>query len=575
MPTDNIFYRPHLEPERTYLSDAQMDRARTEYLPNVPSKPDRVKELIKQMGMLKKTLESNTNPLRHMAPVTDKLLQRLKVAFPGGEPPNPQPVIEVIPPIDETLTSIEIERFKATVEIENEECTVVFPQDPGIEVTVTQPDTTLNVAIASYARDSIDLPEYYLNSMRGVLQRYYNQMLTIAAGCGLPNYTYLTKELDMDKLNVSNPNDQHLKDYITRSQVLRQQKASLFKKTHNADQTMVVMRRWHAAEKERERYYSESYGDSSSFLGHESNELLRKSRQTYDEAYQQSTYNMYKYLDSSVTICGDILGMATEEAKAKGQLLKNGVDVLSAIKPETIKETLQAGEVVVDDYIASTSEATGGDSSSEADSGESKAGFIGEETTVSSDEKTDGNTAWDALSETERNDYNFKLEQAEKSVKHWEEKKAQYKADDDKEGVADADKELKRAKDALNEIKKEISALKKKVVKPVSNPLTTPSPEVQKKMDEIEAEVNDNIYEWDTLSQAEKDAWAEKEKHLKNVITTLHEVGISNAAMGNVEAYNKNVKDQQAAIKELKELQDKEWKMMQHVVGKKSQQKGK
>ena len=109
------------------------------------------------------------------------------------------------------------------------------------------------------------------------------------------------------------------------------------KKTHNVDNTLMHMRAWQASATARQRYYSEKYADSGVFLDSANNELLRKSRAAYDTAYSQSLYDLYKYLNSSVIGISDILSLTLDEAKAKGKLLKEGVNIFASRKQE-IKE---------------------------------------------------------------------------------------------------------------------------------------------------------------------------------------------------------------------------------------------
>jgi hypothetical protein len=90
------------------------------------------------------------------------------------------------------------------------------------------------------------------------------------------------------------------------------------------------LRAWHAAEAQRERYYSEKYKDSANYTESHSNALLRESRALYDSAYSSALYNMYKYLNSSVMIVNDVLNMTVKEAQAKAMLLKSGVNIFAS-----------------------------------------------------------------------------------------------------------------------------------------------------------------------------------------------------------------------------------------------------
>jgi hypothetical protein len=160
------------------------------------------------------------------------------------------------------------------------------------------------------------------------MQKYFQQMLTTMADCGLSDMNDLTDDFDGDYVNVpKGKNLEHLRDGVVRSQIIRNQKIRLFKKTHSVDNTLMHLRSWHAAEQQRERYYQEKYGDSGTYIDSHSNALLREARADYDSAYKSSLYDMYKYLNSSAVNLGDILNMTVKEAQAKGAMLKAGVDI--------------------------------------------------------------------------------------------------------------------------------------------------------------------------------------------------------------------------------------------------------
>ncbi len=213
----------------------------------------------------------------------------------------------------------------------------LFPSPTNITINLVAPRTLVQIARDSYKNDTIELHKYYIQRLQTVLQHYFQQMMTIMQEANVSNITHLTQEFDGDKVVVPNPMLAHLRDAIVRSQIGRNQKERMMQKVHSTDNTLIHMRAWHAAEKERERYYDEVYGDSGTYLDSSSNELLRKSRSTYDKQYSQGLYNMYKYLNSSVITTGEALEMMVNEAKAKGKLMKEGVDIFASRKAEIKK----------------------------------------------------------------------------------------------------------------------------------------------------------------------------------------------------------------------------------------------
>lgn len=217
-----------------------------------------------------------------------------------------------------------------------------FVPTTNITLSVETPKTLVQIAQESYKKDQIDLQKFYLEKMRMALQRYFHHLLSLTAELSLTDPDMLTKKYDGKYVTGISANLQHLHDTIIRSQIQRLQKARVFKKIANTDQTVTHMRAWHAAEKERERYYEEAYGNSDTFVNSESNALLRQARSDYDAAYKLSLYNMYKYLDSSVKVTEDILDHTLTEAKAKAKLIKEGVDIF---KTEEVTITTQTNAV--------------------------------------------------------------------------------------------------------------------------------------------------------------------------------------------------------------------------------------
>lgn len=213
----------------------------------------------------------------------------------------------------------------------------LFPGPTKIKVDLVEPRSLVDIAQGNYNEDQINLHEYYIQRLQTVLQHYFQQMIMIMQDSGVSDLDALTQDFDGEKVKIPNNNLAHLRDHIVRSQIQRTQKARLMQKTHNVDNTLMHMRTWQASAAARARYYKEQYIDSGAFLDSADNELLRKSRSSYDTAYSQALYNLYKYLNSSVVGIGDVLKLTLDEAKAKGKLLKEGVDIYASRKKE-IKE---------------------------------------------------------------------------------------------------------------------------------------------------------------------------------------------------------------------------------------------
>ena len=244
----------------------------------------------------------------------------------------------------------------------------MFPEPTNVAVTVKVPKTLVEIAQDAYRKDQIDLQQYYLAQLQYALQEYFQAMMTIMLETGVGDINMLQKDYDGDVVEIPDANLQHLGDSIERSQVRKNQRARYFRKICNTDQTLQHMRMWHAAEKERERYYAEAYGDSTKYLDSESNALLREARADYDAAYKSGLYNMYRYLDSSIDLTRDVLQANLKESQAKGKLLKEGVDIFK--QKEVVTEMHNESESQAHDSTAIIEANKGEKGSSAYDQGE-------------------------------------------------------------------------------------------------------------------------------------------------------------------------------------------------------------
>lgn len=352
---DQVLYRPDLEPERHYLSDDIFQKSK---VPNVPipeeDTPDieettEEEELKKARGIKQNATSTSTSvvpqklkqefeevkeliPLlpeevHFLEPTIDKIITRIDVQWPTGEYTEKVP-IEYVPKneIPEEINYI------GHIPQENnpylQDLPDLFPKPANVVIALETPKTLVDIVKETYAKDQVELETYYLQQLQIIMQKYFQQMLMIVADAGAMSIDDLTQDFDGDEVQVPDGQGlEHLRDFVVRSQISRDQMSRLFKKTHSVDKTMMHLRSWHAAELQRERYYGEKYKDSTSYCDSHSNSLLREARSGYNSAYSSAFYDMFKYLNSSTILTSDILNATVKEAQAKAELMKNGVDI--------------------------------------------------------------------------------------------------------------------------------------------------------------------------------------------------------------------------------------------------------
>ena len=318
-----ILYRPSFGPDNHYDSDARFLRQELEN-PNADVYDEEQREpsdIIEDFKQIKELLPDDVNFLGHA--IIDKLIARLNNKFPKGKTPKPEePKVEIpkeIPTVDTNHIPV-IEGHK--------DIPSLFSEPETINLRIEMPKTLVQLIQDDYNKDIIQLQEDYLERLQMIMRQYYQQMLMLVADSGVESVKELIQEFDGNAVVIPPGNSlEHCRDHIVRSQIVRKQKTSLFKKTHTVDETIMHLRAWHAAEAQRERYYGEGYKDSSEYTQSHSNALLREARADYDKRYKNALYNTYKYLNSSAIVLNDILDDSVKEAQAKAMLIKNGVDI--------------------------------------------------------------------------------------------------------------------------------------------------------------------------------------------------------------------------------------------------------
>ncbi len=230
----------------------------------------------------------------------------------------------------------------------------LFGEDPGFDIAPETPRSLIDLSQESYRRDYNDLMADYTASVEQIVHRFFQMMLAIADDANMPDYTYLLKDFDAKAVKTSDKNLQHLKDSITKSQLVRDQATRQAQKVNTAENTLIRGRSWLAAQMQKERYLQEDYKVNTSTLCTTlGNDALLKARDEAAKKYDNGMYNMYKYLNNAVQNVSDLLDMRVSEASAKGQLFQNGANIF-AKTPEPLPSITKQ-----DDNSRVTAEAAG------------------------------------------------------------------------------------------------------------------------------------------------------------------------------------------------------------------------
>ena len=273
---------------------------------------------------------------------------------PGKKPKKEKPKdgkwdYDIYFPLDPDV-HINVEPEKGSNPINDE----LFGDDPGFDIAPETPRSLIDLSQESYRRDYNDLMADYTASVEQIVHRFFQMMLAIADDANMPDYTYLLKDFDAKAVKTSDKNLQHLKDAITKSQLIRDQATRQAQKVNTAENTLIRGRSWLSAQMQKERYLQEDYKVNTSTLCTTlGNDALLKARDEAAKKYDNGMYNMYKYLNNAVQNVSDLLDMRVNEASAKGQLFQNGANIF-AKTPEPLPSITKQ-----DDNSKVTAEAEG------------------------------------------------------------------------------------------------------------------------------------------------------------------------------------------------------------------------
>lgn len=335
---DNLLYRPDLKPYRHYESNAVIKPGNAADVPPlpIPETPNN-KPLIdarEDLDELIDLIPDLPEPLHALIPTLRKLKRRVDVLIaetpnnpPGDNKPGTfTPVApRYVPPSINMISHVPQEENPALANLPN-----LFPTSVNIELNIEYPKTLVQIIQDDYARDQIEIIQDYIQQLQIIMRRYFQTMIASMKECGIDDMDMLDEEFDGEYVTVPEGKGlEHLRDYVCRAQVARDQMCRLFHKTHSADKTLMHMRSWQAAEKQRERYYGEKYKDSGEYAESHSNALLRESRASYDDNYRAAFSSFYKYLNSSVLMTNDILNLTSKMGQGKAMLMKSGVNIFA------------------------------------------------------------------------------------------------------------------------------------------------------------------------------------------------------------------------------------------------------
>ena len=306
---NNIFYIPKIEYDKSYETEGSIKKSISNT--NSNTNTNTIIDLNNKINSCIVSLYLIPDDLKELVLKPLQVIQKVV-----GDMPDD---VTTIKPYEEEV----VVNNNAVISNPNVYPEEVFDNDDDIfSITITNNDK-VEVIKKQYNFDLSSVIEDYVNQLNEAVKTYTTSLLLSFKDLNTELFDVVLKTYEVNTGDISR-DYKHLSDAIIRSQIARGMKQKLYLKLYDIDKTINHIRSCKAGVEQRIRYYEEEYYDDSTFNEALSNKLLGQSRIMYDNKYKQNFFNLYKYLNSSVSLLKDCLNMFLTEAHAKIILIEKG-----------------------------------------------------------------------------------------------------------------------------------------------------------------------------------------------------------------------------------------------------------
>ena len=182
-----------------------------------------------------------------------------------------------------------------------------------------------------YVKNLAELYNYYTDRLKKTIGKYYLTLFQASITSGrvkgtsneLRNY-FIDKLSESDAKANEDANLKHLADAAVRNEITGRNKLNFYTNMFSLESTLYHMKNFKAAYELRLRYEKEEMLDAETSEDSMSNRMLTGSRENYNKKYDNAYINLYKYLNSSISVLIDVINTQALSIKAKETLYKKG-----------------------------------------------------------------------------------------------------------------------------------------------------------------------------------------------------------------------------------------------------------
>lgn len=202
-----------------------------------------------------------------------------------------------------------------------------MPQpDPPAFIIIKPPKPTPSVVDEEFQKNLYDLLRYYMDRLKTVLSRYYRSFYSTINQKDLNDYFFIYNNIQISNKDIVS-SYRHLLDTALRSENVSNVKLDFYNGNFNFNQTLYHLKSFMTIYGLRKKYESIPYAKNTDKSASLSNNILKSCRHDYSLKYDKTYENLFRYMDSSLTITDNVITDLITNILSKGILTeKGGID---------------------------------------------------------------------------------------------------------------------------------------------------------------------------------------------------------------------------------------------------------
>lgn len=164
---------------------------------------------------------------------------------------------------------------------------------------------------------------HYISSLKDVINNYFFNIIRLNTNETKENKTFIVNSLEITSNDIVN-HSKHLLDISVKDENMAAFKTEFLSNNFNIRGTTTHIQSFYVANEFRKRYTSINYSIGQSRVNSTSDQLLKGVNAQYELQFRNSFENLFRYVDSSLTITRDIFGLHIQNTLSKQTIIKKG-----------------------------------------------------------------------------------------------------------------------------------------------------------------------------------------------------------------------------------------------------------